>query len=250
MTGAGVEAAFERARRFAAAASDGDAFERARLAAALGDAPRAALVAALPAPDSLPAALRALAALAEARALDAPEAEAAVSALERRQDADGAWSAEGGDENAALVVTGLAAGLLARTSFARTGPLQRAGRWLAARWGPERVQDGDFGRLAAWAGWLANANPAIADAGLQWCGREWERAFRTGRLDAARAARVLVVADAPTLPGARVAPSEIALSLLAAQATDGGWPTAGAGSRVAATADALVALRHLARFVR
>jgi len=248
MTEAGVEAALERARRFAAAAGDDDALERVRLAGALGDAPRAALLAALPAPDSLAGALRTLAVLAEARALEAPAAEAAVRELEGRQEAGGAWAASG-CEGARLVVTGLAAGLLARTAFARTAPLQRAGRWLAERWGPERVQDGDFGRIAAYSCWLANANPALADAGLQWCGREWERGLRSGRLDAARAARVLVLADAPTLPGARVTSSELLLSLLAAQAPDGGWPTSG-GSRVAATAEALVALRHLARFAR
>jgi hypothetical protein len=246
MTGEGVEAALARARAFAAAAGAGEALARARLACALGEAPREVLLAALPAPSSLAAALRALALLAEARALAAPAAEAAVRAVESAQREDGAWAPPGADEQATLVATGLAAGLLARTACARPAPLRRAEAWLTARWGPERVQDGDFGRIAAYACWLANANPALADAGLQWCGREWERGFRSGRLDAGRAARVLVLADAPTLPGARLGAPEVTLSLLARQAPDGGWPAPGAEGRLAATAEAVVALRHLA----
>jgi hypothetical protein len=246
MTADGVEAALSRARAFAAA-SEGDALERARLAFALGDGSREALLAALPAPAALAPALRVLALLVEARAHQTQAADAAVRALEAAQREDGSWARDDGDEQAALVTTALAAGLLARTAFARPAPLRRAGDWLTARWGPERVQDGDYGRIAAYACWLANANPELADAGLQWCGREWERAFRSGRLDAAQAARVLVVADAPTLPGARLGPDEVLLSLLAAQAPDGGW---GAGDRMAATAEAVVALRHLARWHR
>jgi hypothetical protein len=247
MTADGVEAALARARAFATATPEGDALGRARLAHALGDGSRDPLLAALPTPDALNSALRALALLVEARAHETRAADAAVRALEAAQREDGAWRGDEADEQATLVMTGLVAGLLARTAFARPAPLRRAGEWLTPRWGPERVQDGDFGRLAAYACWLANANPELADAGLQWCGREWERAFRTGRLDAAQAARVLVVADAPTLPGARLGPDEVLLSLLAAQAPDGGW---GAGDRVAATAEAVVALRHLARWHR
>jgi hypothetical protein len=243
----GVEAARARARGFAASVPEPDALERMRLAHALGDAPRDALVAALPAPGSLATALRALALLAEARALSLSVADRAVRAVEAAQRADGALAADDAGEQAALVTTGIAAGLLARTAFARPAPLRRAGAWLAARWGPERVQDGDFGRLAGYACWLANANPELADAGLQWCGREWERAFRTGRLDAAQTARILVLADAPTLPGARLAPSEIVLSLLARQAPGGGWPGAGGAPTLSATAEAVVALRHLTR---
>jgi len=224
MTADGIEVALARARAFAASAHEGDPLERMRLAHALGDAARDALVAALPEPGSLATALRALALLAEARALAVAAADRAVRAVEAAQRADGAFTAEDSGEQAALVTTGIAAGLLARTAFARPAPLRRAGAWLTARWGPERVQDGDFGRLAGYACWLANANPELADAGLQWCGREWERGFRSGRLGAAQAARVLVLADAPTLPGARLAPPELVLSLLAGQAPDGGWP--------------------------
>lgn len=249
MTADGVEAARARARAYAAAEPAGEPLERVRLVAALGgDGGRTALLAALPAPDSVDAALRVLVLLVEAHALDAPAAERAVRALEGGQRDDGAWSAEGAGEQAELVTTSLAAGLLARSAFARPAPLRRAGTWLAARWAPERVRDGDFGRLLGYACWLANANPELADAGLQWCGREWERAFRGGRLDATAAARVLVFADAPTLPGARLAPEELLRGLLAAQASDGGWPAAAGHDRVRASAEALVALRHLARW--
>jgi len=247
VTADGVEAALARARVFAETAAEDDALERARLALALGEATREALVAALPEPATLAAALRALALLAEARALAAAAADRAVRSVEAAQRADGAFAADAAGEQAALVTTGVAAGLLARTAFARPAPLRRAGAWLTARWGPERVQDGDFGRLAGYACWLANANPELADAGLQWCGREWERGFRTGRLDPAQAARVLVLADAPTLPGARLAPPELVLSLLARQAPDGGWPAPAGASSVSATAEAVVALRHLTR---
>lgn len=249
MTAGGLAAAFDRARAFAAV-HEGDPLERVRVAQLLGDAPREALLAVLPAPHTLVAALRGLALLAEAGALGATAADAAVRAVEAAQRADGAFAADGAGDQAELVTTGIAAGLLARTAFARPASLRRAGAWLVARWRPEQVKDGDFGRLAAYTGWLANANPEIADAALQWCGREWERGFRSGRLDAAQAARVLLLADAPTLPGARLAPDEIASSLLATQAGDGGWPAPAGSDRVAATAEALAALRHLARWRR
>jgi hypothetical protein len=170
-----------------------------------------------------------------------------VRALEAAQGDDGAWTPAAGDGQATLVATALAAGLLARTDCARPAPLRRAGAWLTARWSPEQVQDGDFGRLAGFACWLANANPEIADAGLQWCGREWERGARTGRLAPLRAAQVLLLADAPTLPGARLGRDELVRSLLAAQRPDGGWPPDAATSPLAATVEALAALRHLTR---
>ncbi|HEY8492495.1 MAG TPA: hypothetical protein VIN04_01305 [Myxococcota bacterium] len=241
-----VEQALARARAFAAAAAEPDAAERARLAHALGDAAREELLAALPEPDGLAPALRALALLAEARALATPAAERAVRALEAAQRGDGAFATPEADEQGALVATGVAAGLLARTAFARPGPLARAGAFLTERWGPERVQDGDFGRLAGYTAWLAHADVELSDAGLQWCGREWERGVRTGRLRAAHAARVLVLADAPTLPGARLAGRALVGPLLDTQGPEGGWPGPGGAPSVPATAEAVLALRQLA----
>jgi hypothetical protein len=126
--------------------------------------------------------------------------------------------------------------------------LRAASAFLAARWGPERVQSGDPIAIGAWAQWFANTDDELADAGLQWCGRELERGFRTGAIDALATARVFALCDAQALPGARLGAEEVVLSLTAAQAADGGF---GAGwdptpVRVEATLDALAALARLA----
>jgi hypothetical protein len=177
------------------------------------------------------------------------EVEHAVAILSAAQRDDGSWSPVGGtDEPARIVTTAQIAGSLAKTTCARPKVLRAAGAYLAAHWGPERVQDGDPRAIAGFAQWYANTDDELSDAALQWCGRELERGFRTGAIDALDTARVFALCDAQALPGARLSADEVVLSLAAMQATDGGF---GAGfdpipRRVEATLDALAALARLA----
>ena len=70
---------------------------------------------------------------------------------------------------------------------------------------------------------------------------------RSGRLRSWQVARVLVLCDARTLPGARLAADEVSLSLAAEQSPDGGWLAADVEERVrvAVTVDAAVGLMRL-----
>jgi hypothetical protein len=179
------------------------------------------------------------------------QVERAVEVLAAAQRDAGSWSRAGrddDDDDARVVATAQIAGLLAKTPFARPALLQAASRFLTARWGPERVQSGDPVAIAGWGQWFANADDELSDEGLQWCGRELERGFRTGAIDALAAARVFARCDAQSLPGARLGADEVVLSLAAAQSTDGGFgaPFEPPPLRVEATLDALAALARLA----
>jgi len=244
MTQGDPRQALARARSFVAAR--GDERSRRRLDVALGQAPREALgdVGWRPA-EGVAGALAALSSLdlAGGRALPA-----LLAWIEEAQVPDGSWSARpDAPEPERLVATGLLAGFLAKTSAARPRCLERAGVFLAARWGPERVQGGDFGAIAAYAHWFANAPHELSDAGLQWCGRELERGFRSGRLRGWQVARVLVLCDARALPGARLGAGEVVMALLAEQSPDGGWLCSEVDDRVrvAVSVDAAVGLARL-----
>ncbi|RIK90397.1 MAG: hypothetical protein DCC71_25565, partial [Proteobacteria bacterium] len=145
-------------------------------------------------------------------------------------------------------VAATVAGRLARTTCVRPAVLRAAGALLAGAWSPDRVQGGDVAAIAAWAQFFANVDHELSDAGLQWCGRELERGFRTGTIAPLDAARVFAACDAQALPGARLSAEEVALSLVASQQPDGGFgsPADPAHARVEATLDALAALRRLA----
>ena len=247
MTPDGVDEALARARGFVEAS--GGELARLRLAVLLGAAPAARLAGVVGwRPESgVAGALAALAALDGRHGLRGGEVERAVAWLADVQDADGGWSAA--SEPARVVVSGLLAGFLAKASCARPAQLDRAGAFLAASWGPERVQGGDFGMLAGYAHFFAHRPHELADGALQWCGRELERGFRARAFDAVRTALVFARCDAHALPGARIAPAELGEALLAEQAADGGFglPVAPDAERVDATLDALVGLRHLRR---
>jgi len=271
----GAAEALAAARAFVARA--GDALARLRLDVVLGVAPRTALRAALApfqrengafievdagsgaedgsaarsssARPGLAPTFAALTWLAEANDLAAPAAERVVAWLGEVQEDDGGWTPPPGScSDGRLVLCGLLSGLLARTAFARPATLRRAGVLLAARWAPEQVRGGDFGMLAAYAGFFANTEHELSDAGLQWCGRELERGLRSGRLDALQVSRVLVLCDASILPGSRLERAALVRALLDAGAADGGWLALGApgAARVEATVQAAVALRRLA----
>jgi len=168
-----------------------------------------------------------------------------ITWLGQQQDGDGGWTAPGGDALARTVVSGLVAGYLAKTPYARPSVLRRAGAFLGAAWSPDQVRSGAFGPIAAFAHFFANAPHELGDAALQWCGREMERGYRSGRLSVEQVARLFTLCDAGALPGTRIHFEEILETLRSRQVQDGGWlPGAAPAARCAATWDAAIALRR------
>jgi hypothetical protein len=237
-----------QARAAAFVAAHGDPLARARAAAQIGAGSLAAALAELDpriaraGPDAWLLGLRVcdeLGARTDARV------ERVCKQLAAAQREDGGFELAG-DLDARLVYTGIAAGLLAKTPFARPELLDAAGDFLARHFAPERVQGFRYESLLAYAQFFANAPHAESDAVLQWCGRELERGFRARAFDAVRTARVYAGCDAHAMPGARIAQDELCAALRAEQCADGGFglPVAPAAERVEATLEALVALRH------
>ena len=175
--------------------------------------------------------------------LDNPVVEAAVEWLGPQQREDGSFGE--GDLPARIVRTGAVGGLLAKSPFARPAWLHAVDAFLCEHFTVERLQGGALGAIAAYSHWMGSWPSERSDEVLQWCGRELERGFRLGAFDALSTARVLLRARARGLPGARLDPSEIVLSLLGDQEADGAWPGEGE-ARLDATLDAMEALARLA----
>jgi len=206
--------------------------------------------------------LEALSVLADVRGLTSAHAERAIEYLTRVQRADGSWGhldpvceaarpAEA-DERAAsdrLFATGMLAGYALRTPYVRPEVIEWAGRFLEGLWSPERVEGGRLASIAAFAHFFANGGaPELADAALQWCGRELERGFRTRRFEALAVVRVLLTSDAAALPGSSLAPPELLAALLSEQAADGGFAeleSGGVAARVEPTIDATLGILRL-----
>ena len=243
-----IARARERAQAFVAERGDEFALRRARALAGLGPASRVVEWLERADPMALPDDCAALAALADLGALRGAFVECAVARLAAQQRADGSFAPAGdAAEATAIAATGRRLGLLARTACVRDRVLDAAADWLAARFAPERVQGFAWEPLDGYAAAFSNVPHDASDAILQWCGRELERGFRAGAFDGVATARVLLDCDAPSLPGARLAPQEVLLSIVGAQQEDGGFATgAGGGDRVARSLDALAALRRLA----
>ena len=218
----------------------GDARARACAEALIGRRAASDAIALLaPAPDI--ASLReSLAICDDLRALGDPRVAAWAEALTRDQASDGGFAPSLSPE-ARRFETGMIAGLLARTRYARPQHLLAAAEFLAAQWSPDLVQGGSWRMIAAFASCFANVDHDASDAILQWCGRELGRAFVTRAFDAVRTARVLVSCDAHGLPGAQLAREDLVIALVTEQRADGSFPDG-----VAATLDGLVALRRLA----
>lgn len=183
----------------------------------------------------------ALGVLDDLHVLGTPAADPYCAYLTGVQGPDGGWTREGaGDEDARIVATAMIAGHLGKTRCVRPSCLDGAGRFLAPRWSPDRVQGFAWESVAAWAHFFANVPHELSDEGLQWCGRELERGYRAGRFDAVHCARVLIWCDGAALPGGRLDASELLAAVLA-----------GVGSEAPATTvassgyDTLVALARL-----
>jgi hypothetical protein len=193
-------------------------------------------------PEPLAATLAALTRLDALGLLDHPLGERAAGFVLAGQRPDGGWDEPGADEERRIALTGEAAGLLAKTPFARASALARAESFLAVHWSVERVQGPRYVPILAYVHALAHVPSELADEVLQWCGRELERGFRTHVFAGVEVARVFLRARARALPGCAIAASEVVATLLAAQAPDGGWPDA---PRVLATLEAAEGLLRL-----
>ncbi len=196
-------------------------------------------------PASVPGTLAALDVLDEAGMKSGPEIERALRHLARTQAADGSW--RDGAEDEGVVATGLVLARLARLRGASPRSLARADAFLSGAFSPERVEQGGWEAVAAFAAPAANGALECADEALQWCGRSLEKGVRGGAIPVLDAARVLLLCDAPSLPGARLSAAELLLALPGEQADDGGFgaPDASTPERVEAT---LLALRAFRRF--
>lgn len=253
----GLEAPIRRAGRFVE--THGAPPDRALLAVMLREAPAPVLLDALAARQDasgaiadvdavpgLPATLRALERLDAVGLLDHPVVEAAVDFVASRQDDAGAFAAAAhDDEEARIAWTGAAAGLLAKTPFARPSLLRRAEAWMDARWSVERVQGPRYAPILAYTHLLTQVHAERADEALQWCGRELERGLRTGAFGPLAVARVMLRARAAALPGARIEAEELVVGLVTAQADDGRFPAEPDAPPVRATLEGIEALLRL-----
>src|SRR5262249_14655506 len=155
----------------------GDALARARAGALAGRAPAADAVAQLAPERSDASALRgALEVCDDLRALGDPRVGAWAEALARGQAGDGGF-APGRPLEARWFETGMIAGHLAKTRYARPALLAAAADFLARDFSPDRVQGGarSWSAIAAHAHCFANVDHDASDAILQWCGRELAR---------------------------------------------------------------------------
>jgi hypothetical protein len=172
--------------------------------------------------------------------------EAAVAALAQQQASDGGWGSPVLPPELRVGVTGEAAGLLARSPFARASLLRRAEGFLARCYSPDLLQSGEYAPLLAVVHALSGLDSEIADEALVWCGRELEKGWRGARFTTLQVARVLLRARVKALPGARLEARELVLALLAAQERDGGWAAEPGADRIDATLESVEALLRLA----
>jgi hypothetical protein len=194
---------------------------------------------------SLGATLDTLGIFDDLRALRAPGVERAVRYLAATQQPDGSWHDTDAGASDPSVTTAMAGGFLAKTPCARPQLLAAAGAFLGRAFSPERLS-GDLAAIAAFAHFFAVVPHELSDAALQWCGRELERGYRTGRFAPQRAARVFLLSRSRALPGARVTLGETARALVASQDADGGWAAAAGAEGVARVAETLEAATALA----
>ncbi len=194
--------------------------------------------------------LEALLMAADARAMHADWVETAVRFVEAQQSSDGAFrvGSAAAAPDSDLFWTGMLGGVLGRTPLSRTGPLEAAGEFVAARFDPERVEHDGYPELLACAHFFTNVAHDTADEALQWCGRALEKGFRSRQLEAVATLRVLLTCDAQAMPGATFDAVELLDRLMAEQAGDGGFAeltVGGPARRTTQTFDAMLAIVRL-----
>jgi hypothetical protein len=228
-----------RAAAYVDAHGDPRARAHAAVLAGRGDI-ATALALCTPAVTETPSLRAALGAADDLRALGDPCVAEWATALARDQAGDGGFASALAPD-ARRFETGMIAGYLAKTRYARPQLLLAAAEFLARQWSPDLVQGGSWPAIAAYAHCFANVDHDESDAILQWCGRELGKGFVMRAFDAVRTARVFVYCDAHGLPGAQLAREDLVIALLTEQGSDGSF-----GDGVASTLDGLVALRRLA----
>lgn len=186
--------------------------------------------------------LEALIVLADLGALHAPCVEAIARRLRALQLDDGSWGDVDAPAQTRIFATGLLAGQLSRTRVARPEMLDRAGRFLASLWSPDRVSGRAWPEIAGFGAWYSSTGDDLADEALQWIGRELQRGHEKGVYDAVHTVRVLLHCDASAVPGAALVPAALLAALLDEQGADGGFAELAHGSdavRVVPTLDAM-----------
>jgi len=193
--------------------------------------------------------LESLVVSADLGGLRGPVADATARYCEQIQLADGSWGdpVAPGEPSGRIFATGMIAGLLGRSPAVRPHLFERAGRFLGELWAPERVEGGNWPALAAFGTFFSNVPHDLADEAMQWCGRELERGFLTGRFEASACVRVLLHCDALALPGSGLAPSALLARLLDEQAADGGFAELAAGGPAARIVPSLDAMHGIIR---
>jgi hypothetical protein len=187
--------------------------------------------------------LEALIALADLGALHAPCVEDIARRLGVLQHDDGSWGDLQAPAPTRIFATGLLAGQLSRTRVARPELLDRAGRFLASMWSPDRVSGRAWPAIAGFGAWYSSTGDDLADEALQWIGRELQRGNEKGVYDAVHTVRVLLHCDASAVPGAALVPAALLEALLDEQAADGGFAELTPGPdavRVVPTLDAML----------
>ena len=186
--------------------------------------------------------------LGDLQLLGLPCAERAAGFVVSSQLADGSFGEPPDAQlETRLQQSGRLAPVLARMVCVPLARLESVGEFLAAQFSVGRVQAGGFEDLAPFLPFFAIHPHELSDAALQWCGRELERSFRSGRLSPLEAGRLFVRSVARSLPATRLDGREILPALLATQRADGSFGADGceARSRVGETLDAILVLLRL-----
>ncbi len=176
--------------------------------------------------------------------LDSAAGELTVRYVTGQQNEDGSFGIAGQCEER-LVQTGLAAGLLAKSPFTSHRSLRRVSAFLDEQWSEARVREGSLADIDAYFHWLTNYPGELADAALQWCGRELERAYRSRRASPVFTARVFLRCGARALPATQLSIQELASAVIAVQEADGSFRAGHAMGTAAAT---VMAARVLSAF--
>lgn len=196
--------------------------------------------------------LEALSVLTDWKMLHTSCAERAIEFLRSSQWDDGGWGSgfPGVAEHPMrLFATGVLAGLLGRSRSARPEMLGAAGVYLGQFWSVERIRNGGWPTVSAFALYFTNVFDEGAEAALPWCARELARGLAEGEYSAGMILRSLFYCEAETLPGVEFDTNGLLVTLLDEQHEDGSFGREGdsAAGRIGPTLDAMMFILRLCR---